>query len=461
MPLSGNRRMHLFLHPLNTGTHLGGWRHPDAHPGSLYDFAYFRDMALAAERACFDAVFFADEPGYRPIATQAAFAALDLGKLEPTALLAALSSVTTNIGLIATVSTSFNEPYNIARKFATIDHLSHGRAGWNAVTSTTDEEARNFNLTKLPNHEDRYARAAECVDTVKSLWDSFEDDAFLRNKATGQYSDPTKLHALAHAGPYFRSHGPLNLARPPQGHPVIVQAGASEPGRNLGARTADAIFVGYPPLAAAQAYYADMKRRVIAFGRPPEALKIMVSLQVLVAPTEAEARAIKAQLDALTPLPVALAWTELMLGGVDLSAHPLDGPLPPIPETDSGQTARQTLLDLAARDNLTIRQLAQHVAATRGGSQSLVGSPTQVADEMERFFTHGAADGFVIAPAYLPAGLHAFIELVVPILQARGLFRRAYTGPTLRDHLNLARPANRFLTGEATPAEPTIWQRGL
>jgi FMN-dependent oxidoreductase (nitrilotriacetate monooxygenase family) len=451
--------MHLFLHPLNTGTHLGGWRHPDAHPGSLYDFAYFRDMALAAERACFDAVFFADEPGYRPIASKDAFGAMDIGKLEPTALLAALAAVTTRIGLIATVSTSFNEPYNIARKFATIDHLSHGRAGWNAVTSTTDEEARNFNLTKLPNHDDRYARAAECVEVVKSLWDSFEDEAFVRDKAAGRYSDPAKLHALGHEGRFFRSHGPLNVGRPPQGQPIIVQAGASEPGRNLGARTADAIFVGYPPLAAAQAYYADMKRRVVGFGRQPDALKIMVSLQVLVAPTEAEARATKAHLDSLTPLPVALAWTQLMLGGVDLSGYPLDGPLPPIPETDSGQTARQTLLDLAARENLTILQLAQHVAATRGGSQSLVGSPTQVADEMERFFTQGAADGFVIAPAYLPAGLDAFLTLVVPILQQRGLFRREYEGPTLRDHLNLPRPANRFLTGEANPVEPTIWQQ--
>jgi FMN-dependent oxidoreductase (nitrilotriacetate monooxygenase family) len=336
MPSSGSaRRMKLFLHPLNTGTHLGGWRHPKAHAGSLFDFDYFKRMAQTAEHACFDAVFFADEPGYRPIASKSAFGAMDIGKLEPTALLAALAAVTERIGLIATMSTSFNEPYTIARKFATIDHISGGRSGWNAVTSTTDEEARNFNLGKLLDHDERYVRAGECVDVVKRLWDSWEDDAFVRDKTTGIYSDPSKLHAVAHDGRFFRSHGPLNLGRSPQGHPLIVQAGASEPGRALGARTADAIFVGYPPLPAAQAYYADMKRRVAAFGRDPDDLKIMVSLQILVAPTEAEAKARKAMLDALTPLPLAVAWMELMLGGVDLSGYSLDEPLPEIPETSS------------------------------------------------------------------------------------------------------------------------------
>jgi FMN-dependent oxidoreductase (nitrilotriacetate monooxygenase family) len=449
--------MHLFLHPLNTGTHLGGWRHPNAHPGTLFDFNYFKRLTQAAEQAKFDAVFFADEPGYRPIASKQAFGSMDIGKLEPTALLAALAAVTTRIGLIATVSTSFNEPFNIARKFATIDHLSAGRAGWNAVTSTTDDEARNFNLQQLPPHENRYARAAS-IDIVKRLWDSWEDDAFLREKTTGLYSDPSKLHALDHHGDFFHCHGPLNVARPPQGHPVIVQAGASEPGRALGARTADAIFVGYPPLDIAQAYYADMKHRVVANGRQPTDLKIMVSLQVLVEPTEAEALATKAHLDSLTPLALALAWTQLMLGGVDLSPYPLDGPLPEIPETDAGQTARQTLIDLARRDNLTIRQLAQHVAATRGGSQSLVGSPVQIADEMERYFRNGAADGFVIAPAYLPGGLDKFIALVLPILQQRGLFRRDYEGTTLRQHLGLPQPPNHFTEHPEAHIEPSIWK---
>ncbi len=451
--------MKLFLHPLNTGTHLGGWRHPQAFAGSLYDFDYFRQMTQAAERAKFDAVFFADEPGYRPIASQEAFGSMDIGKLEPTALLAALTVVTERIGLIATVSTSFNEPYNIARKFATIDHLSHGRAGWNAVTSTTDEEARNFNLGRLLDHDERYARAGECVDVVKALWDSWEDDAFVRDKEAGVYSDPAKLHAVGHRGRFFRVHGPLNVGRPPQGHPVVVQAGGSEPGRALGARTADAIFVGCPPLPVAQAYYADMKRRVVSYGRSADDLKIMVSLQILVKPAEQEARETKALLDSLTPLPVALAWMQLMLGGVDLSGHSLDGPLPPIPETGSGQTARQSLVDLAARDGLTIRQLALHVAATRGGSQSLVGSPEQVADEMERYFREGAADGFVIAPAYLPGGLDDLIELVLPLLRARGLFREEYEGKTLRENLGLKRPENYFVRHPEAHVEPTIWER--
>jgi len=456
---SNDRKMKLFLHPLNTGTHLGGWRHPEAHAGSLYEFEYFKQMALTAERAKFDAVFFADEPGYRPIASKAAFGAMDVGKLEPTALLAALAAVTERIGLIATMSTSFNEPFNIARKFATIDHISQGRVGWNAVTSTTDEEARNFNLSKLPDHDERYARAGECVETVKALWDSWEDDAFVRDKGTGEYSLPEKLHAVGHEGRFFRSHGPLNVGRPPQGHPVVVQAGGSEPGRALGARTADAIFVGYPPLAVAQAYYADMKRRVVAFGREPDALKIMVSVQVLVAKTEAEAKAQKAMLDALTPLPLAVAWMELMLGGVDLSGYPLDGPLPEIAETGAGQTARQSLVDLAAREGLTIRQLAQHVAATRGGSGSLVGSPVQVADAMEMYFREGAADGFVIAPAWLPRGFDDFVELVMPELRRRGLFREEYEGVTLREHLGLGRPGNCFVEEPGLHVEPSIWRR--
>lgn len=451
------RQIKLFAHLLNTGNQMGGWRHPDAHAGGLHDIGYFLKMAQAAEAAKFDAVFFADGPGFRRVVGRDAFSRMDVGKLEPITMLAALAMGTSHIGLIATASTSFNEPYNIARKFASLDHISRGRAGWNAVTSTGENEAHNFNQRTLDDHATRYRRAEEFIDVVRGLWDSWEDDAFLLDKASGRYFDPDKLHALGHEGPNFFVHGPLNVGRAPQGHPLLVQAGGSDEGRALGARTADAIFTVNPPLDVAKAFYADMKRRAAAYGRDPDHLKIMPSIQVVLGRTQDEAAEKASYLDGLIHPDLALAWLQMSLGGVDLSPYPLDGPLPEIPPTKGGHSLRQGVIDRARRFDLTIREIATHVAATRLGER-FVGTPERIADILQEQFEDGAADGFVVSPPYLPGGLEEFIEGVVPILRARGLFRSEYEGATLRENLGLPRPANVFAEHPDRHVEPEIWQ---
>lgn len=452
------RQIKLFAHLLNTGNQMGGWRHPDAHSGGLHDIDYFLSMARSAEAAKFDAVFFADGPGFRRVEGKDAFSRMDVGKLEPITMLAALAMGTSHIGLIATASTSFNEPYNIARKFASLDHISHGRAGWNAVTSTGENEAHNFNRRTLDDHATRYQRAEEFIDVVRGLWDSWEDDAFLLDKASGRYFDPEKLHALAHDGPHFFVHGPLNVGRAPQGHPLLVQAGGSPEGRSLGARTADAIFTVNPPLDVAKAFYADMKARVVAHGRRADDLKIMPSIQVVIGATAKEAAEKAAYLDNLIHPDLALSWLQMSLGGVDLSGYPLDGPLPEIPPTKGGHSLRQGVIDRARRFDLTIRQIATHVAATRLGER-FVGTASEIADILQHQFENGAADGFVVSPPYLPGGLDEFIAGVVPILRGRGLFRTEYEGKTLRENLGLNRPENVFVTQPERHVEPEIWQK--
>lgn len=453
---TAKRQIKLFAHLLNTGNQMGGWRHPDAHGGGLHDIHYFLGMARSAEAAKFDAVFFADGPGFRRVEGRDAFSRMDVGKLEPITMLAALAMGTKHIGLIATASTSFNEPYNIARKFASLDHISNGRAGWNAVTSTGENEAHNFNFRTLDDHETRYERAEEFIEVVRGLWDSWEDDAFLLDKATGRYFDPDKLHALGHDGKHFFVHGPLNVGRAPQGHPLLVQAGGSEAGRSLGARTADAIFTTNPPFDVAQAFYADMKRRVVGYGRSPDDLKIMPSIQTVIGRTEAEAQEKAVYLDSLIHPDLALSWLQMSLGGVNLSAYPLDGPLPEIPPTKGGHSLRQGVIDRAKRFNLTIAQIATHVAATRLGER-FVGTAVQIADTLQHQFEEGAADGFVVSAPYLPGGLDEFIAGVVPILRERGLFRTDYEGATLRENLGLSRPGNRYVSNPALHVEPEIW----
>jgi N-acetyl-S-(2-succino)cysteine monooxygenase len=450
------RQIKLFAHLLNTGNQMGGWRHPDAHAGGLHDINYFLDMTLRAEAAKFDAVFFADGPGFRRVEGKDAFSRMDVGKLEPITMLAALAMRTSRIGLIATASTSFNEPYNVARKFASIDHISRGRAGWNAVTSTGENEAHNFGQDTLADHDIRYERAEEFIDVVRGLWDSWEDDAFLLDKQSGQYFDPDKLHALGHEGKHFFVHGPLNVGRAPQGHPLLVQAGGSEAGRAMGARTADAIFTTSPPLDVARVFYEDMKRRVVEFGRASESLKIMPSIQVVIGDTSEEAEEKAAFLDALIHPDLALSWLQMSLGGVNLSPYPLDGPLPEIPLTKGGHSLRQGLIDRANRFSLTIGQIATHVAATRLGER-FVGTAIEIADILQQWFEEGAADGFVVSPAYLPGGLNEFIDHVVPILRERGLFRVEYEGATLRENLGLERPPNLFVKDPGRHVEPEIW----
>ncbi|WP_248763744.1 LLM class flavin-dependent oxidoreductase [Pseudomonas sp. 13-2922] len=437
------RQLKLGAFLMATGHHVAAWRHPDVPANAGLDFAHYKHLARVAEAAKFDALFVADS-----VAAPSAEIASRMARsehFEPLTLLSALSAVTDHIGLIATATTSYNEPYHVARKFASLDHLSGGRAGWNLVTSDNAAEALNFGRAEHIGHAERYSRAREFHQVVTGLWDSWEDDAFTRDKSSGQYYDPARLHVLNHSGEHFKVKGPLNVARSPQGQPVIVQAGASELGRDLAAQTAEVVFTAQTSLSKAQAFYADLKGRLAKFGRSTDSLKIMPGVFVVVGQSEAEAQEKYESFQQWVEPEVGVALLGRMLGNFDLSGYPLDGPLPELPLTDSGQQSRQQLLtELAGAENLTLAQLGRHIAGGRG-HYSLIGTPTQIADELQAWFEHGAADGFNVLVPHLPGGLEDFAAGVVPELQRRGLFRTEYQGKTLREHLGLARPANRFL----------------
>jgi len=453
---SSARKMHLMLFPMFTGAHVAGWRHPGAEPGRMHDVAFHTRIVQTAEKAKFDAVFYSDAQGFRTIVGRDVHSRNDVSRMDPLILLSALSMMTSRIGLIATLSTSYNEPYAVARKVASLDHVSHGRAGWNVVTSTTRNEARNFGRDAHYGHAERYARAEEFVDVARGLWDSWDDDAFLVDAAEGRFFDPDKVHGLGHKGEFFSVAGPLTTARSPQGHPVIVQAGASDAGQALAARCADVVFMSNPTMAGSQAFYAAFKAQVAGFGRDPNACKLLPSIQPIVAETEERAHEIVAELAELIHPDVAISMLELALGGaVDLHGLDPDGPLPAIPDTESSKSTQAKVL--AMGEGLSILALARKVAALRTSS-GLVGTPEQVADHLQTWFENGAADGFVITAPFLPGSLDAFVEGVVPILQARGLFRTEYEGETLRDHLGLERPASRHAGHPELHIEPEIWQ---
>jgi FMN-dependent oxidoreductase (nitrilotriacetate monooxygenase family) len=361
---------------------------------------------------------------------------------EPVTLLSALSAVTERIGLVATASTTFHEPYNIARFFGSLDQLSHGRAGWNLVTSSNELEAKNFSSLPHLAHSDRYGRANEFIDVVLGLWNSWEDDAFLRDKQSGRFFDPDKLHLLNHEGDHFSVRGPLNVARSAQGHPVVVQAGSSEAGQELAARTAEVVFTAQRTLAEAQKFYADLKGRLGKYGREQDDLKIMPGVFPVVGTSEAEAQDKFEQLQELIHPEIGLALLSNYIGKFDLSVYPLDGPLPDLPVTNASLSRQQLLVDLARRENLTIRQLYLRVAGARGHWQ-LIGTPAQIVDELEERFLKFGADGFNIMPPTVPGGLDDFITLVIPELRRRGLFRSEYEGRTLRENLGLKFPAHR------------------
>lgn len=451
------RRMVLatFIH--NSGAHPGGWRYPGADVVDQHDFKHYARLAQTAERGKLHCYFSGDSQGYPHITGREAFAATDYaGKLEPTTLLAALAVVTSDIGLIATASTTYNEPYALARRFASIDHISGGRAGWNVVTSASDSEAHNFGRDVQMDHDDRYARAEEFVDVVKALWDSWEDGATIRDRAAGRYFDTDKVHQLNHKGKYFKVAGPLNVGRGPQGHPIIVQAGGSDAGRALSARTADMIFTAQSSLDKARLFYADMKQRASAFGRDPAKLLVIPSVQLMVRSTEAEAKRADEELLALIPEALALRTLSLQLG-FDLSGYSPDDQLPEIPLTNGGQWVQQQVIAIARAESLTIGALARRVSVSRA-SFSLSGTPEQIADMCETWFLQGGADGFSLSPNYLPGALDDFVDQVVPILQKRGLFRTDYEGATLRDNLGLERPENRFVLDPALGNEPNMWR---
>ncbi len=432
------REMHLGAFLMETGHHLAAWRLDEVQADAGLDIHAWIRLAQLAEAACFDALFVADSVAANtgPGADRVARA----DRLDPLTLLPALAVATQRIGLIGTATTSYNEPYHLARKFASLDHISGGRAGWNLVTTDNAAEAGNFGRTEHYSHVDRYARAEEFHRVVTALWDSWDDASFVRDKRSGQYYDAATLRTPLHRGEHFCVDGPLNVARTPQGWPVVVQAGSSERGRELAARTAEVVFTAQASFETAQAFYRDLKQRVVAAGRDSDSLKIMPGLSVIVAPTLEEARSREAQLQALVHPEAGLALLARMIGNFDLGGVDLDAPLPDLPMTDSGQRSRQQLLtSIAGNERLTVRQLYLRIAGGRGHF-TLVGTPQSVADAMQHWFENGAADGFNIMAADLPGGLERFCELVVPELRRRGLFRTTYQGKTLRDHLGLQRP---------------------
>jgi alkanesulfonate monooxygenase len=426
-----------------TGHHIAAWRHPSAAADAGANFGHYADLARTAERAKFDAIFLADSDAVLDQDPEIMSRTSRATHFEPLTLLSALAAMTERIGLIATVSTTYNEPYYVARKFASLDLISGGRSGWNVVTSGAAAAALNFSRAEHPDHADRYDRAREFVAVVQGLWDSWEDDSFLLDKAAGRYFSPDKLHVLNHRGAHFAVRGPLNVARSPQGHPVIVQAGASEPGKMLAAATAELVFTASRTLAEAKSYYDDVKNRLSRHGRSADDLKIMPGIYAVIGASTQEAEEKYEELQALIHPTVGLSLLSALAGGIDLSAYPLDGPLPDLPETSVNKSRQKLVVDLARRDNLTIRQLYETLAGARGHF-TMWGTPRQVADEIEAWFTGGAADGFNVMPPHLPDGLDAFAERVIPELQRRGLFRTEYEGRTLRENLGLSRPANRF-----------------
>ncbi|MFI8287892.1 LLM class flavin-dependent oxidoreductase [Streptomyces sp. NPDC085614] len=445
MTATSPRRLHLNAFLMNAGHHDAAWRHPRTQPERVTELAYFQQLARTAERGLLDSVFLADGLALWGNARYNA-----LGGFEPLTLLSALAAVTEHVGLIATVSTTFNEPFHTARWFASLDHISGGRAGWNIVTSGTVAEARNFGRDEHLEHRLRYERAREFVDVTTKLWDSWEDDAILLDRERGIYADTDRVREINHRGEHFGVRGPLNVPRSPQGHPLLVQAGSSEDGKEFAARYAEAVFTAQQTLADGQDFYKDLKSRLAAHGRGEDQLLVLPGIAPVIGSTEAEARALEQELTELQIPEYGLAQLSGMLG-TDLTGLPLDGPLPELPEERdiNGNKSRFTLVaELARRDGLTVRQLIARLGGGRG-HRVFAGTPEQIADELEEWFTQGAADGFNIMPPHLPGGLEDFVDQVVPILQRRGLFRTEYTGRTLREHYGLARPANRLAAAAA------------
>ncbi|MGW1075970.1 LLM class flavin-dependent oxidoreductase [Streptomyces sp. NPDC002537] len=432
-------RLGAFLYP--TGYHVAAWRHPEVPADAGVNFAHYAELARTAERGTLDFLFLPDSSAMRgadmPVLSRAAIRYV--AQFEPLTLLGALAAVTERIGLTATVSSTYNEPYRTARMIASLDHISRGRAGWNLVTSQNPYEAHNFGLPEHPGHDARYRRAREFAEVVKGLWDTWSDDAWVRDKESGRFFDPERVRPLEHRGEHFSVRGPLNLPRSPQGHPVTLQAGSSEPGRDLAAATADVVFTAQHDKDDVRAFTEDVRARAGKNGRDPHSVQVLAGVLPFVGRTRAEAEEKAERLQDLIDPEVGLALLTSELGHVDLSGCDLDGPLPELPDSNSGRSRRDLLVRMAADEGLSIRQLYKRVAGSRGHRQ-VVGTAESVADELADWFESGAVDGFIVMPPSLPDGLDDFVGLVVPELRRRGLFRTAYEGTTLRDHLGLGRP---------------------
>ncbi len=434
-----------FFHP--TGNHVAAWLSPDAQIDAGTNFRHYVELAQTAERGKFDLMFLADAVATRDGNLQALSRWPQyMAFFDPISMLCGIAGLTERIGLVATATTSYNEPYDIARRYASLDHISAGRAGWNIVTSANLTEAYNFGREAHYEHGERYDRALEFTEVVRGLWDSWDDDAWLRDRSTARYFDPAKLHYLRHKGEHFSVRGPLNVARPPQGHPVLFQAGASEVGREFAARYAEGVFNTLLSIDLARDFYQDLKGRMAKYGRAPEHLKVMPGLNPIVGRTVKEAEEKHRFLTENIHPDVGLELISNTLGGFDLRSYPLDGPLPAALdtwETKGSKGSFQSLLGMARRENLTIRETYQRFATARG-NRTVIGTADMIADDMQLWFEQGVVDGFLIQPATLPGGLNDFVDLVVPVLQRRGLFRTEYEGATLRDQLGLPRPPSRY-----------------
>jgi N-acetyl-S-(2-succino)cysteine monooxygenase len=434
-------RLGAFVH--ETGQHVAAWRHPQAHMQSGTNFAEMVETAQLAERGKFDLLFLADSAAVNLSGSADVRGRMGkVVKFEPMTILSALAAVTKNLGLVATSTTTFNEPYTLARQFASLDQISGGRSGWNLVTSNNEQDALNYSREAHLSHSDRYDRAIEFADVVNGLWDSWDDDAFIRDKEGGVFFDPAKMHVLNHKGTHFQVRGPLNVACSPQGRPVLVQAGASGTGRDVAARLAELVFTAATTFEQAKEFYDDVRTRIPRFGRSQDQVKVMPGFYPVVAPTASEAQEKYDYLQSLIQKPVGISILEHTIGVHGLDKIPLDGPVPEMADTNGPLSRQRLLLEQARRDKLTFWELCLANAGPRGHALS-IGTPTQVADEMEHWFKDGAADGFNVMPAWLPGSLKDFVDLVIPELQRRGLFRTEYEAMTLRENLGLPRPINR------------------
>jgi FMN-dependent oxidoreductase (nitrilotriacetate monooxygenase family) len=439
---TARRQMKLSMFLTGDGNyHLAGWRLSEdgerGHGGC--DMRQWVEFGRTMERGKLDMLFIADGgiSGVNDIETLGLTSRID--RLDPVTILSALAMTTRNLGLVSTISTTYHEPFNVARTVASLDHVSGGRAGWNIVTTASKDEAQNFSRTEHLPHGERYERAEEFVDVVRGLWDSYEDDAFPRHKASGIYMDAAKVNFLNHRGRYFSVRGPLSVPRPPQGHPILVQAGSSEPGINLSARVADVMFTSQSSLPEAKAFYDKAKSRCDRFGRSPDDIKIMPGVLLFIGRTQEEAMEKFERLQSLIPIRLALQRLSEGLGGIDLSGYALDAPMPDIAVNNVRVSSVESYASIARREGLTLRQTAMRAAAAKH-HLTIIGSPAQIADELESWFVNGAADGFNVLCSDVPGGLNDFVDLVVPELQRRGLFRQDYEGTMLRDNLGLSRP---------------------
>jgi alkanesulfonate monooxygenase len=443
------RKMRLGAFIQSHGHHVAAWRHPEVAEAADVNFPHMVEIARIAERGLFDMLFSADVVGAGQDEPDDLCMSSFVTRFEPITLFSALATMTSHIGLVCTSTTTYDEPYHIARRFAALDVISGGRSGWNLVTSMQPLEAQNFGRDAHIAPADRYRRAEEFADVVRGLWDSWEDDAFIRDKASGRFFDPDKLHVLDHKGEFFRVRGPLNVARSPQGRPIMVQAGSSNDGKELAARTAEVIFTAHQTIEDAQAFYSDVKARVARHGRRPEHVLIMPGIYAMVGRTEDEAREKYDKLQSLIHPRVGVKFLSRFLN-YDITPYPVDEPLPAELEQRIVGSRPALLVKMARRDNLTIRQLYMRMAGARGHRQ-IFGTPAHIADELEAWFSGGAADGFNVMPPVLPGSLKDFVELVIPELQRRGLFRLRYEGRTLRENLGLPYPDNQFARRHVTP----------